>query len=166
LRESGDHRDAILCLWAICADGRKRLLDVSLGNKESREAWLEVLRDLVGRGLGAPVLMTSDGAPGLTAALEEVFPEALRQRCLVHKTRNVTAKVSAQDLAQVKGDIQSAYYAASPEVAKLVAEAVVKKWQPTYPSAGGRSPRPAPARPGRGRSPLAPRLRRPDRSLR
>lgn len=135
LQESGDHRDAILCLWAICGDGRKRLLDVSLGNKESREAWLEVLRDLVARGLGAPVLMTSDGAPGLTAALEEVFPEALRQRCLAHKTRNVTAKVSAQDLAQVKGDVQSAYYAASPEVAKLVADAVLKKWQPIYPSA-------------------------------
>lgn len=135
LQEKGDHRDAILCLWAICHDGRKRLLDVTLGNKESREAWLEVLRDLVGRGLGAPVVMTSDGAPGLTAALEEMFPEALRQRCLAHKTRNVTAKVSAQDLAQVKGDVQSAYYAASPEVAKLVADAVVKKWQPVYPSA-------------------------------
>jgi putative transposase len=135
LGAGGDHRDAILCLWAICADGRKRLLDVTRGNKESREAWLEVLRGLVGRGLGAPVLMTSDGAPGLTAALEETFPEALRQRCLCHKTRNVTAKVGQRDLPQVKADVQAAYYASSPEVARLVAEAVVVKWQPTYPSA-------------------------------
>jgi putative transposase len=135
LGAGGDHRDAILCLWAICADGRKRLLDVTLGNKESREAWLEALRGLVGRGLGAPVLMTSDGAPGLTAALEETFPEALRQRCLCHKTRNVTAKVSQKDLPQVKADVQAAYYASSPEVARLVADAVLKKWQPTYPSA-------------------------------
>jgi transposase-like protein len=132
-----DHRDAVLCLWAICDDGRKRLLDVTRGNKESREAWLEVLRGLISRGLGAPVLMTSDGAPGLTAALEEVFPEALRQRCLVHKTRNVTGKVSAHDLPQVKADVQSAYLASSPEVARLVADAVVKKWQPTYRAAMG-----------------------------
>jgi transposase-like protein len=135
LRASGTTREAILCLWAICGDGRKRLLDVTLGNRESRDAWLECLRSLVTRGLGAPILMTSDGAPGLTAALEEVFPEALRQRCLAHKVRNVTAKVSTSDLGQVKADVQSAYYASSPEVARLVAEAVVKKWQPTYPSA-------------------------------
>jgi transposase-like protein len=135
LRASGTTREAILCLWAICGDGRKRLLDVTLGNRESRDAWLECLRSLVQRGLGAPVLMTSDGAPGLTAALEEVFPEALRQRCLAHKVRNITAKVSASDLPQVKADVQSAYYASSPEVARLVAETVVKRWQPTYPSA-------------------------------
>ncbi len=135
LRASGSTREAILCLWAICGDGRKRLLDVTLGNRESRDAWLECLRSLVERGLGAPVLMTSDGAPGLTAALEEVFPEALRQRCLAHKVRNITSKVSAQDLPQVKADVQSAYYASSPEVARLVAETVVQRWQPTYPSA-------------------------------
>jgi putative transposase len=133
--KTSDHREAILCLWAICADGRKRLLEVTRANTESREAWLEALRDLVGRGLGAPVLMTSDGAPGLTAALEEMFPEALRQRCLAHKTRNVTAKVSAHDVAQVKADVQSAYLASRPEVARLVADAVVQKWQATYPTA-------------------------------
>lgn len=135
MRTSGDHREAVLCLWAICADGTKRLLDVVVGNKESREAWLECLRGLVMRGLNAPVLMASDGAPGLTAALEETFPEALRQRCLVHKLRNVTNKVSVADLPQVKADVHSAYYASSPEVARLVADAVVKKWQPMYPSA-------------------------------
>ncbi len=135
LSGDGDHRDAVLCLGAICSDGRKRLLAVPRGNTESREAWLEVLRDLIRRGMGAPVLMTSDGAPDLTAALEEVFLEALRHPCLSHKTRNVTAQVSAQDLPQGKADGQSAYYAANPEVAKLVADAVVKKWQPTYPAA-------------------------------
>lgn len=135
MRATGNSRDAILCLWAICDDGRKRLLDVVVGNRESRDAWLESLRGLVLRGLGALLLMASDGAPGLTAALEETFPEALRQRCLVHKTRNVTQKVSATDLPAVKADIQSAYYASTQEVARLVADAVVKKWQPTYPSA-------------------------------
>jgi putative transposase len=131
----GGARDAVLCLWAICGDGRKRLLDVLVGNVESQEAWQESLRGLRQRGLTPPVLMTSDGAPGLIAALEAAFPEALRQRCLAHKVRNVTQKVAAADLAQVKADVQSAYYASSREVAELVAGEVLKKWRPTYPAA-------------------------------
>jgi transposase-like protein len=124
MRASGSTKEAVLCLWGICEDGEKRLLDVVLGNKESKDAWSECLRDLVRRGLRSPVLMTSDGAPGLIAALEEMFPEALRQRCLVHKMRNITGKVSADDLAQVKADVQSAYYASSQEVARIVANQI------------------------------------------
>lgn len=135
MRGSGSSREAILCLWAIVSDGRKRLLDVVVGNVESKDAWLESLRDLIRRGLLPPLLMTSDGAPGLIAALEATFPEALRQRCLAHKVRNITQKVSAVDLAQVKANVQSAYYASSPEVARLVADSVLKKWQPVYPAA-------------------------------
>jgi transposase-like protein len=135
MRGGGGKRDAILCLWAICGDGRKRLLDVVVGNVESREAWLEGLRSPVGRGLTAPVISTTDGAPGLIAALEATFPEALRQRCLAHKARNVLAKVAADDHARVKRDIQSAYYASSRAVARLVAGEVVKKWEKVYPAA-------------------------------
>ena len=135
LRRIGRRKEAVLCLWVICADGRKVLLDVVVGNRESMEAWLECLRGLVRRGLRLPVLMSSDGAPGLVAALEQVFPKALRQRCLAHKTRNVLAKVSAEGHSQVKADIQSAYYASSQEVARLVATQVVAKWQRAYPTA-------------------------------
>lgn len=135
LRASGSSREAILCLWAICGDGKKRLLDIVLGNRESREAWLEPLRGLVRRGMNAPVMTVSDGAPGLTAALEEVFPEALRQRCLAHKLRNITGKVSVDDHAAVKGDVLSVFYAPSQEVARLLADTVIKKWQSAYPSA-------------------------------
>lgn len=135
MRATGSAREAILCLWAICGDGKKRLLDVVPGNRESLEAWRDSLRGLVQRGMNSPVMMTTDGAPGLTAALEEMFPEALRQRCLAHKTRNVTGKVGADDHAEVKADVQNAYYASSQEVARMVAEAVVKKWEKKYPAA-------------------------------
>ncbi|MHB1415775.1 MAG: transposase [Chloroflexota bacterium] len=119
----------------MCGDGRKRLLDVVLGNQESRDAGMESLRGLVSRGLGAPLLMTSDGAPGLTAALEQTFPEALCQRCLVHKTRNILGKVGADDLPAVKADVLSAYYASRPEAARLEAAETVERWQAKYPSA-------------------------------
>ena len=137
MRVTGNSREAVLCLWAICGDGKKRLLDIVLGNRESREAWVESLRGLVKRGLNAPVMMVSDGAPGLTAALEEVFPEALRQRCLAHKLRNITGKVSVDDHSLVKADVLSVFYAPSQEVARLLADTVVKKWQSAYPSAMG-----------------------------
>jgi transposase-like protein len=110
----------------MCGDGRKRLLGVTRGNKGSREAWLEVLRDLVSRGWRAPGLMTGAGAPGLSAALGGMSPEALRPRGLAHRGRNGTAKVSAPDLPQVKADGHPAYDAANPAVAQLVADAVVK----------------------------------------
>jgi putative transposase len=64
-----------------------------LGNKESYEDWLELFRDIKKRGLGDPILGTTDGAPGLIQAFEEVFSKTLRQRCLVHKKRNILNKV-------------------------------------------------------------------------
>ncbi|MCL6649233.1 MAG: transposase [Chloroflexi bacterium] len=148
LRRTGQSKEALLCLWASCAAGRTVLLEVVLGNRESMDAWLDCLRSLVARGVRPPVLMTSDGAPGLVAALEQVFPKALRQRCLAHKTSNVLAKVSPQDHAQVKADLQSASYASSPEVARLIAQ----QWSGT-----GRAPIrrrwPASWTPSRGASP-------------
>jgi putative transposase len=56
------------------SDGRKALLHLALGNKESYANWLDFLRDLVRRGLRAPVQTTTDGSPGLIRAVEEVFP--------------------------------------------------------------------------------------------
>ena len=97
--------------------------------------WLDFLRDMLGRGLGHPVLITTDGAPGLVRAVEEVFAHSLRQRCLVHKVRNVTDKVPDSVRAEVKAAVQAAYYAPTKEVAEMVAADVLQKYQGTYPSA-------------------------------
>ena len=72
------------CLLVIVgarADGRKELLAMELGYRESTASWADVLLDLRDRGLGAPMLAVGDGALGLWAALREVFPEAAHQRC-------------------------------------------------------------------------------------
>jgi putative transposase len=135
LRQQGGGKEGVLCAWAICADGRKVMLHLALGNKESYPNWLEFLRDMVKRGLQTPVLVTTDGAPGLIRAVEEVFPHSLRQRCLAHKTRNVTDKVPDRVRAEIKNAVQAAYYAPNRQVADMVAADVLKTHQSDYPAA-------------------------------
>jgi transposase-like protein len=80
------------CLLVIVGareDGRKELLGMTLGYRESTESWADVLRDLRERGLGAPLLAVGDGGLGLWAALAEVYPATRHQRCWNHRARNV-----------------------------------------------------------------------------
>lgn len=135
LRQQGGGKEGILCAWAICADGRKVLLHMALGNKESYQNWLDFLRDMVRRGLWVPVLITTDGAPGVIRAVKEVFPHSLRQRCLAHKTRNITDKVPESVREAVKAAVQGAYYAPNQQIAEMVAADVLKTYQGEYPSA-------------------------------
>jgi putative transposase len=135
LRQQGGGKEGILSAWAICTDGRKVMLHLALGNKESYPNWLEFLRDLVRRGLQTPVLVTTDGAPGLIRAVEEAFPNSLRQRCLAHKTRNVTDKVPDSARAEIKNAVRAAYYAPNREVADMIAADTLKIYQGGYPSA-------------------------------
>ena len=135
LRQQGGGKEGLMCAWAICADGRKVMLHLALGNKESYANWLEFLRDMVRRGLQTPVLVTTDGAPGLMRAVEEVFPNSLRQRCLAHKTRNVTDKVPDSARAEIKNAVRAAYYAPNCEVADMIAADVLKTYQRDYPAA-------------------------------
>jgi len=135
LRQQGGGKEGVLCAWAICANGRKTLLHLALGNKESYDNWLEFLRDMVKRGLRPPVQVTTDGAPGLIRAVTEVFPRSLRQRCLAHKTRNVLDKVPDSAHDEVKAAVQAAYYAPNRDIADQIAAEVLKTYQSRYPSA-------------------------------
>jgi len=135
LRQQGGGKEGILCAWAICADGRKVMLHLALGNKESYPNWIEFLRDMVRRGLQSPVLVTTDGAPRLIRAVEEVFPTSLRQRCLAHKTRNVTDKVPQAVRDEVKNAVRAAYYAPNRQVAEMIAADVLETYQGVYPAA-------------------------------
>jgi putative transposase len=78
-----------LVIVGVRADGTKELVAVADGERESTDAWAELLRDLRRRGMGAPVVMVGDGALGLWRALREVFPATREQRCWVHKVANV-----------------------------------------------------------------------------
>ena len=93
LRTHGITREAVLCAWGITLDGRKVLISLGLGSKESGEAWLEFVRDLDRRGLPAPLFVTTDGAGGLIQTIDQMWPKSLRGRCWVHRMRNFAAKV-------------------------------------------------------------------------
>jgi hypothetical protein len=85
-RPSGQ-KEGVLVVWGYTTQGNRLLLAVRLGQRESHEDWLDLGRDLTRRGLRAPWLVVSDGAPGLIKAIEELWPEADRGRCAVHRTR-------------------------------------------------------------------------------
>ncbi len=79
----------LLVLVGVRADGRKELVALADGYRESEGSWADLLRDCKRRGMRAPVLAVGDGALGFWAALREVFPTTAEQRCWFHKTGNV-----------------------------------------------------------------------------
>jgi len=85
--------EPILAAWGITTSGRPVLIGLAIAGSESTDAWDGFLADLKGRGLRPPVLVISDGAKGLIAAVEVNWPGALRQRCLIHVARNLAGKV-------------------------------------------------------------------------
>src|ERR1700746_1135657 len=98
----GSPAEPVLAAWGITTGGKPAFLGLAPGSGESADAWHDFLTDLKDRGLPSPLLVISDGAPGLIAAIEQAFPKALRQRCLIHRARNVLAKVPAGMQAEVK----------------------------------------------------------------
>ena len=86
-------KTALLCILGAREDGEKELLAMESGYRESTESWAEVLRDLRDRGLAPPLLAVGDGALGLWAALDQVFPTTEHQRCWNHRVLNVQSKL-------------------------------------------------------------------------
>jgi transposase-like protein len=84
-----EHKLCLLVMIGVRADGRKELVALADGYRESIESWADLLRDTARRGMRAPVLAIGDGALGFWGALREVFPQARQQRCWFHKIANV-----------------------------------------------------------------------------
>ena len=80
----GSPAEPVLAAWGITTGGKPAFIGLAPGSGESADAWADFLADLKERGLPSPLLVISDGAPGLIAAIEQAFPKALRQRCLIH----------------------------------------------------------------------------------
>jgi putative transposase len=128
-------KTGVFCVWAICVDGRKVLLSLSTANSESYESCLEVLRDLVKRGLQTPVTVTTDGAVGLTKAIDAIWPKALRIRCWFHKMQNLQQKVPPQAWPEFKALVADMRDAPTVTEAERRRQLIVNRYQRDFPEA-------------------------------
>jgi putative transposase len=132
-------KEGVLVVWGYQLNGERVLLAVRLGQRESREDWLDLGRDLTRRGLRNPWLVVSDGAPGLISAIEEVWPQADRGRCAVHKLRNLLAKLPKRH-TELREQVKRTYWAAleeatDPADAERRLRVLVGELERRYPSA-------------------------------
>ena len=131
----GQPREAVLAAWGTLADGKRVLLHLAPGTKEDTASCKEFFQDMRRRGLPDPLLVVSDGAPGVLRAIEECFPRSGRQRCLVHKMRNLQSKVPEDAWPEFKARAQACYQAASPALARLLRDDIVATYETDLPSA-------------------------------
>jgi putative transposase len=136
LHPDDEPAEGVLVAWGVTLEGRKVLLGLQLGSRESYESWLAFGRDLVARGLRSPALVVADGAPGLWKAARELWPQADEQRCTVHGLRNVTAKLPERHHPELKARWWKAFdESASPAEGRRGLEAIVADYRAAYPSA-------------------------------
>lgn len=128
-------KEGVLCAWCITSDGRKLLLHLAVGNKESEVCWTEFLRNMVGRGLKIPSSVTCDGAPGLINAIDKVFSKSLRVRCWYHKMGNIRSKLPAEAADEVLAHVRSVRDAATFEAGQAAAAAAIDRFSDRFPSA-------------------------------
>ena len=135
VRLGEDKRLCLLVIIGVREDGRKELLAVEDGYRESSDSWAEVLRDLNARGMSEPKLVTGDGALGLWAALADVFPHAREQRCWVHKTANVLDALPKRVQPQAKRMLHEIVEGATRKDAGQAIDAFVAEFEPKWPKA-------------------------------
>jgi transposase-like protein len=134
-RQGTDEKEGVLSAYAILEDGRPVLLHLDLGPRESYDAWLSFLQDMVARGLKDPLLVILDGASGLHKAVKRMWPRAFRQRCQVHKMRNLLAKLPRVMQGQMKRLIQQVFLASSHAQALKRGRALIAQFRDRYPAA-------------------------------
>jgi len=128
-----NERSCLLVLMGVRADGKKELVAVCDGYRESKLSWKEICLDLKKRGLKkGPRLAIGDGSLGFWAALAEEFPETKEQRCWVHKTANVLDKMPKSYQSQAKRKIHEIYMAPTKKEAYRAFDDFVKMYEAKY----------------------------------
>ena len=140
----GSPAEPVLAAWGITTGGKPAFIGLAPGTGESADAWHGFLTDLKDRGLASPLLIISDGAPGLISAIEQAYPRALRQRCVIHRARNILAKIPAGMQAEVKDaywqifDTEDLKTPPGPQLIELIDDRISEmaaRYSATYPSA-------------------------------
>ncbi|BBE49244.1 IS256 family transposase (plasmid) [Rhodococcus erythropolis] len=125
----------LLVMIGVRADGRKELVALSDGYRESTESWADLLRDCRRRGMRAPVLAVGDGALGFWRALREVFPETREQRCWFHKQANVLSALPKSAHPGALAAMKEIYLAEDIDKAQVAIKAFEIDYGAKYPKA-------------------------------
>jgi putative transposase len=131
-----DDRPCILVVMGATGEGRKELVAVQDGIRESEQSWLEVLLDLKSRGLEeGPQVAVGDGALGFWKAIRKVFPKTRCQRCWVHKTANVINKLPKNAQVPAKKSLQQIWMAETAKEAERAFDRFGEMYRAKYPKA-------------------------------
>jgi transposase-like protein len=131
-----ENRQCILVLMGATPEGKKELIAVQDGYRESEQSWMELLLDVKSRGLAeAPRVAVGDGGLGFWAALRKVFGETREQRCWVHKTANVLNDLPKGRQAKAKSMLHEIWMAATKADAEKAFGLFVEAYQARYPKA-------------------------------
>ena len=126
---------AAYIVLGINADGRKEVLTIEVGEKESSKYWLSVLNSLKNRGVQDILILCSDGLSGIKEAIQAAFPKTEHQRCIVHMVRNTLKYVANKDMKAFAKDLKTIYTAPNEKTALVQLEKVTGKWNAQYPYA-------------------------------
>jgi len=136
LEDPGNDKQCILVLMGATETGKKELIAITDGYRESAQSWGELLLDVKNRGLAkAPEVATGDGALGFWAALREIFPTTKEQRCWVHKTANVLNKLPKSLQAKAKSMLHDIWMAETRKAANEAFDMFVETFEAKYPKA-------------------------------
>jgi len=133
-----EHKLCLLVMIGVRADGRKELIALADGYRESAESWADLLRDCARRGMRAPALAAGDGALGFWGALREVFPETTEQRCWFHKTANVLAALPKSAHPGAKKALAEIWGAEDKDHARAAAQAFDAAYRAKFPKAAAK----------------------------
>jgi putative transposase len=125
----------LLVMIGVRTDGKKELIALTDGYRESTESWAGLLRDVKRRGMRAPVLAMGDGALGFWAAVKDVFPETRAQRCWFHKSANVLAALPKSAHPAAVRAMQDIYNAEDGDLARVAAKAFAIDYGTKFPKA-------------------------------
>jgi len=130
-----DRKAALLVIVGALSDGQKVLLGCEAGERESKESWLSVLRELKGRGLKFPRVTVADGHLGIWAALGEIYPAGDEQRCWNHKIVNVLDALGKKEQATASEYLREMMYAKTRAQCQKKRDEFVLRFKKTDPKA-------------------------------
>lgn len=127
-------KKAVYAILGINSDGFKEVLGLWVGQAESAAFWLSIFNELKNRGVKNVLIICSDGLSGISEAINNAFPEAIQQRCIVHLIRNSCKHVAAKDRKALCDDMRTVYTAPTEKMGRKNLEKITDKWRTKYPN--------------------------------